>query len=84
MSIIVLNYLLFFSEYFDENKLIHQHDTRQKEHFHSHIIRSEIGKRAIKSKGSKLWNNLPTEIKAIKSPSSFKHKLVIHLLQSLE
>jgi len=37
---------------------------------------SEIGKRTIKLKGSKLWNNLPTDIKITKSPPAFEHKLI--------
>ena len=73
-----------FSEYFDENKLIHQHDTRQRDDFHAYTIQSEIGKRAIKYKGSKLWNNLPTELKKLSSLSSFKQKLKIYLLQLLK
>jgi len=55
-----------FGEYFDENKLIHQHDTRPKENCHTYVVKSEIGKRAIKFKGSKLRNNLPTDIKTTK------------------
>ena len=47
-----------FSAYFDENKLIHH--TRQKDDFHIYNVQSEIGKRAIKFKGSILWNNVPT------------------------
>ena len=33
-----------FSKYFDLNKSIHQHDTRQKEHFHTYSVQSEIEK----------------------------------------
>ena len=73
-----------FCEYFDENKQIHQHDTRQKETFCTCVVKSEIGKRAIKYKGGRLWNNLPTNIKTIKSLFLFKQKLKTHLLQSLE
>ena len=43
---------------------------------------SEIGKRAVKYKASKLWNNLPTELKEIQSLRSF-NKLRNQLLQSL-
>ena len=31
-----------FCEYFDENKQIHQHDTRQKEKFYTYVVKSEI------------------------------------------
>jgi len=46
-------------------------------------VQSEIGKRSTKFKGSKLWNDLPTDIKEIKSYSYFKFKIkdyLIHLL----
>jgi len=56
----------------------------KKEHFHTYSVQSEIGKRAIKFKGSMLWNNLLTDIKTTKSLSSFKHKLKMYLLQSLK
>ena len=75
---------LVFCEYFDENKLIHRHDTRQKENFHTYVVNTEIGKRAIKFKGSMLWNNLPADIKTTRSVLLFKHKLINHLLQCLE
>jgi len=51
-----------FSAYFDENNLIHHYNTRKKDDFHTYGVQSEIGKRAIKFKGSKLWNNSPADI----------------------
>ena len=47
----------------------------KKDDFHTYSVQSEIGKRAIKFKGSKLWNNLPSDIKEIQSSSSFKYRL---------
>jgi len=44
-----------FSAYFDENKLIHLRNTRQKDDLHTYTVQSEIGKRSIKFIGSKLW-----------------------------
>ena len=60
-----------FSAYFDENNLIHHYNTRKKDDFHTYSVQSEIGKRAIKFKDSKLCNNLPADIKALQSSSSF-------------
>jgi len=40
-----------FSAYFDENKTLHDHDTRQKQDFHTYSTHSEFGERAIKHKG---------------------------------
>jgi len=44
---------VIFSTYFEENKVIHKCNTRQKDDFHIDVINSEIGKRSIKYKGSK-------------------------------
>ena len=33
-----------FSSYFDENKTVHQYNTRQKDDFHTHLVNSEAGK----------------------------------------
>jgi len=54
-----------FSTYFEENKVIHKYNTRQKDDFHIDVIKTEIGKRSINYKGSKLWNDLPAELKEI-------------------
>ena len=48
---------------FKENKLLHCHDTQQKNDFHKYAVQSEIGKRTIRYRGSKLWNNLPDDLK---------------------
>jgi len=69
-----------FSGYIRENRLTHHHNIRQRDYFHTYIVKSEVGKRAIKYKGSKLWNNLPAEIKNIQSTQSFKYKLKTYLL----
>ena len=72
-----------FLAYFDKNKIIHQYNTRQKDDFHTHSVQSEVGKRAIKFKGCKLWNSLPVELKEIESCFSFKYRLKNHLLHLL-
>ena len=72
-----------FSTYFEENKLLHCHDTRQKNDFHRYAVQSEIGKKTIKYRGSKLWNNLPDELKNTTSLLSFKYKLKSYLLHTL-
>ena len=73
-----------FAEYFEENTLVHHHDTRQKNDFHVVNVRTETGKRSIKYKGCNLWNNLPVEIKNIKSPLIFRSKLKYYLRQSIQ
>ena len=72
-----------FHLFLEENKVIHKYNTRQKDDFHIDAIKLEIGKRSIKYKGSKLWNDLPAELKQIQSLQSFKYKLKNYSLQSL-
>ena len=73
-----------FSTYFEPNKVLHSHDTRQKNDFHMYAVQSEVGKKIISYKGTKLWNNLPDDIKQITSPLRFKYRLKCYMLQSLE
>jgi len=73
-----------FSTYFEEIKLIHDYNTRQKNVFYIHTVQCEKGKRSIKIKDCKLWNNLPAEIKMIQSCSYFKYKLKNYFLQCLD
>jgi len=58
--------VVFFA-YFDENKIIHDRDTRQKQYFYTSSVHSEFGKRAIQYKGSTLWNDLPDDLKGIRA-----------------
>ena len=62
--------------------LIHHHNTRQKHQFHISFVSSEYGKRTIKCKGIKVWNNLPVDVKETKSLQSFKDKIQEFILQS--
>ena len=71
-----------FSTYFEENKVIHKYNTRQKMVFILMRLNQRL-KKSIKYKGSKLCNDLPAERKEIKSLQSFKYKLKNYLLQSL-
>ena len=54
-----------FHEYFDENKTVHDYNTRQKRDLHFYTVNSELGKKCIKHKGSRLWNRLPVNLKNI-------------------
>jgi len=68
--------------------------TAQRWKFESHSIiadvilavtaQSKIEKRAIRFKDSKLWNNLPTNIKETQSRFSFKYNIKDYLLQHLK
>jgi len=69
-----------FASYFTQNKLIHQHDTRDKCDFHMSTPCTTFGKRSLKYKGSYMWNSLPESLKTIQSTSLFKHSLSVFLL----
>jgi len=71
-----------FSNYFAKNSLFHCYDTRQKDHFHTYTGLSDLGKKSVKYKGSKLWNVLPSDVKDIKSIQTFKCVLRKYMLHS--
>jgi len=45
--------------------MFHTYNTRTKEGLHIDLIRSFIGQRCIKYKGSVLWNLLPDELRNV-------------------
>jgi len=46
MSTLEISYLrVVFSTYIEENKILHCHDTRQKNDFHMYAVQSEVGKK---------------------------------------
>ena len=63
-----------FANYFTSNSTIHQHNTREKENLHL-----TFGKRSVKYKASKLWNQLPLSLKDYCSVKQFGSKLKIYL-----
>ena len=71
---------VLFASYFTQNKLIHQHDTRDKCDFHMSTPCTTFGKISLKYKGSHTWNNLPESLTTIQSTSLFKHSLSVFLL----
>ncbi len=68
-----------FNNMFTNMKNVHNYDTRNKESY-----RSEIHKLTdVMSLGPRLWNSLPSKIKAAKSISQFKNAVVKHLNNSV-
>jgi len=65
------------STYFSKNYMFHNYSTgtRSQDSLHSEYIRSSLGQRCIKYKGSTLWNTLPDDLKCISSSGSFKKNL---------
>ena len=60
-----------------QNKLIHQHDTRDKCDFHMSTPCTTFGKRSLKYKGSHMWNSLPESLKSIQYTSLSKYSLSV-------
>ena len=47
-----------FSHYFNKNSDVHKCDTRQRHHMHVPQVKSELGKKCIKYRGSIIWNHI--------------------------
>ena len=59
----------------DDDDTIHQHNTREKENLHLTSVSKDFGKRSVKYKASKLWNQLPLSLKDYCSVKQFGSKL---------
>ena len=73
-----------FSTYFEENLLLHCRDTRQKTTSTRMLCSLKLEKKTVKYRGSKLWNNLPDDLKNTTSLLSFKYRLKSYLLHTIE
>ena len=68
-----------FANYFTSNSTIHQHNNREKENLHLTSVSKDFGKRSVKYKASKLWNQLPLSLKDYYLVKQFSSKLKIYL-----
>jgi len=68
---------VIFASYITQNKLVHQHDTRDKCDFHLSTPRTTFGKKSLKYKGSHSWNSLPESLKLTQSTTLFKSSLTV-------
>jgi hypothetical protein len=71
-----------FWVYFTENYTIHSHNTRQIENIHLGRKNTTLGRRSIKFKGGKLWNDIPSTIKLFRNEYTFKRKLKLYLINT--
>ena len=69
-----------FASYFTQNTSVHHYNTREKYSLHLDNPHTDFGKRLIKFKGSRLWNNLPDSVKTLNSIPAFKNSLKNYLL----
>ena len=68
-----------FHSYFMDNEEVHEHNTRQKKDLHIALVNSSFGQKCTAYCGSKMWNRLPDDIKAISSLTVFKIKVKKYL-----
>jgi len=69
-----------FTNYFQANESIHDHNTRTKSDIHIKITNNSYGSRSLKIRGSTMWNNLPIDLKCQMSTGNFKEDLQTHLI----
>ena len=80
IGIFIYNYVTqtlphIFENYFQQNKDVHEINTRQANDFHVTFSRLQVRKFSIKIHGSEVWNSFPTYIKISISVMDFKKKL---------
>ena len=68
------------ASYFTQNTSVHHYNTTEKYSLHLDHPHTDFGKRLVKFKGSRLWNNLPDSVKTLNSISAFKNSLKNYLL----
>ena len=64
-----------FQQYFNTNANFHPYVTRHANDYHRSSVRTCVGKCSISSRGSKIWNAMPNEIKSAPSLQIFKARL---------
>ena len=61
----------------------HSYNLRARVGMPSITYKSSYGEKSIQTRGSKLWNSLPEEVRSIESVPIFKKKLKTYLLEDL-
>ena len=73
-----------FHKYYDSRNSVHSHATRNRKQFIEPRYRTDIGFTTVKSKGSKIWNKLPEEIKKLNIRTTYKDKLRSKYIESYD
>jgi hypothetical protein len=77
----ILCYIKVNTGKYEQNSVIHDHNTRQRKDFHIQYWRTEVCKTNVKNLGKRLYNKLPNHIKSIEDIQHFRRKLKLFLLQ---
>jgi hypothetical protein len=67
--------------HYEQNSVIHDHNTRQRKDFHIQYSRTEVCKNSVKILGKRLHNKLSNHIKCIEDIQHFRRKLKLILLR---
>ena len=78
------NLPLNFTDYFQTNKQMHTHNTRQANKFHLPLPTTTAEKHNILYNGAKVWNELPKHITDITNKNTFKNHLKQHYITSYD
>jgi len=72
-----------FANYFMLNRNVHGYNIRKNHDLYLQNLQTTVGKKITKFKASQLWNQLPNEIKEIKSESLYKSRIKVYLYSKL-
>jgi len=64
-----------------QNSAIHDHQTRHRLDFQTHIFRTNMLKKSVNNLGTKLYNRLPNHLKNLEDLKPFKKQVKAFLLQ---
>ena len=70
-----------FKNLFRPNNTVHSHSTRNRYAYHLPFYSTSVSQQSIQYSGAKVWNALPSDIRALQSRSAFVTKLKKHLSQ---
>ena len=77
----VLNNNLLLHDITDELSFHHNHDTRNCKNFKLPMISTQVNKHFFLTNGTKLWNEIPTNIKSCNSLFTFKKEFKNYLFE---
>ena len=72
----------YLNDYFNPNCSVHVYNTRNINNFHPPFFRTELSKSTIFYQGPVLWNELPVNLKKLKSSKQFNCNYKRQLLPS--
>ena len=68
-----------FKNFFRPNNTVHSHSTRNRYAYHLPFHSTSVSLQSIQFSGAKVWNALPSDIRALQLRSAFVTKLKKHL-----